>query len=38
MSDELKALQDMARKFAREEIIPVAAEHDRSGEVITLKW
>lgn len=33
MSEELQALQDVARKFAREEIIPVAAEHDRTGEV-----
>ncbi|KXJ08799.1 medium-chain specific acyl-CoA dehydrogenase, mitochondrial [Exaiptasia diaphana] len=32
MSDELKALQDMSRKFAREEIMPVAAEHDKTGE------
>ncbi|XP_028408338.1 medium-chain specific acyl-CoA dehydrogenase, mitochondrial-like [Dendronephthya gigantea] len=32
MSDELGALRDMARKFSREEILPVAAEHDRTGE------
>ncbi|EDO34653.1 predicted protein [Nematostella vectensis] len=32
MSDELRALQDMARKFAREEIMPKAAEHDKTGE------
>jgi alkylation response protein AidB-like acyl-CoA dehydrogenase len=34
MSDELCALRDMARKFAREEILPIAAEHDRTGEVL----
>mgnify|MGYP002803860245 CR=1 FL=1 len=32
MSEELCALRDMARKFAREEILPVAAEHDKTGE------
>ena len=26
-------MQGLARKFAREEIMPVAAEHDRTGEV-----
>lgn len=25
-------MQDVARKFAREEIIPVAAEHDKTGK------
>ena len=25
-------MQEVARKFAREEIIPVAAHHDRTGE------
>lgn len=25
-------MQDMARKFTREEIIPVAAKHDQTGE------
>ena len=33
MSEELCALRDMARKFSREEILPVAAEHDKTGEV-----
>ena len=33
MSEELRGLQEMARKFAREEIMPVVAEHDRTGEV-----
>ena len=33
LSEELQQLQDMARKFCYEEIIPVAAEHDRTGEV-----
>lgn len=32
LSEELQQLQDMARKFCYEEIIPVAAEHDRTGE------
>lgn len=25
-------MQDLARKFAREDVIPVAAHHDRTGE------
>ncbi|XP_075991477.1 medium-chain acyl-CoA dehydrogenase isoform X2 [Anticarsia gemmatalis] len=32
LDDEQKALQDLARKFTREEIIPVAAQYDKSGE------
>lgn len=32
LSDEQKQLQDLARKFAKEEIIPKAAHHDKSGE------
>ena len=36
MSEELLALRDMARKFSREEILPVAAEHDKTGEVDNL--
>lgn len=32
LSDEQKQLQDMARKFAKEEIIPKAAHHDKTGE------
>lgn len=31
-NDEQKALQELARKFSREEIIPRAAEYDKSGE------
>ncbi|MDG2050697.1 MAG: acyl-CoA dehydrogenase family protein [Myxococcota bacterium] len=42
LEDELLALQDTARRFADEEIIPVAAEHDRTGEfprkVIEKAW
>lgn len=38
MSEELRALRDMARKFSREEILPVAAEHDRTGEVEILTF
>ena len=33
MSDDLREMVDVARKFTLEEIIPVAAEHDRTGEV-----
>ena len=32
LTEEQQALQDLAREFARNEIEPVAAEHDRSGE------
>ncbi|XP_050425492.1 probable medium-chain specific acyl-CoA dehydrogenase, mitochondrial [Adelges cooleyi] len=32
LSETQKEFRDLARKFAREEIIPVAAEHDRTGE------
>ena len=32
LSDEQKQLQDMARKFTKEEIIPKAAHHDETGE------
>jgi acyl-CoA dehydrogenase len=32
LSDEQKQLQDMARKFARDEMIPHAEHHDRTGE------
>uniref|UniRef100_A0AAY5L953 Medium-chain specific acyl-CoA dehydrogenase, mitochondrial n=1 Tax=Esox lucius TaxID=8010 RepID=A0AAY5L953_ESOLU len=32
MTDQQKDFQELARKFAREEIIPVAAAYDRSGE------
>ncbi len=32
LSDEQLALQATARRFAREEIAPVAAQHDQSGE------
>ncbi|ORX56359.1 acyl-CoA dehydrogenase NM domain-like protein [Hesseltinella vesiculosa] len=42
LSEEQKSIQDLARKFARDEIIPVAAEHDRTGkyptEVIAKAW
>ena len=33
LSEELQQLRDMARKFCYEEIIPVAAHHDKTGEV-----
>ena len=32
-SDEQKEIQQLARKFTLEEIIPKAAEHDQTGEV-----
>ncbi|KPI91980.1 putative medium-chain specific acyl-CoA dehydrogenase, mitochondrial [Papilio xuthus] len=32
LNDEQKALQDLARKFTKEEIIPVAAQYDKTGE------
>ena len=33
LTPEQKEYQETARKFAREEIIPVAAEYDKSGDV-----
>lgn len=33
LTDEQKEFQATARKFALEEIIPVAAQYDRTGEV-----
>ncbi|CAO3657547.1 unnamed protein product [Mucor hiemalis] len=42
LSEEQKSIQEMARKFTRDEIIPVAAEHDRTGkyptEIIKKAW
>jgi len=32
LSEEQLQFQESARKFAREEILPVAAHHDRTGE------
>lgn len=32
LSDEQKEIQDLARKFAREEIVPAAAHYDKTGE------
>ncbi|XP_050360874.1 probable medium-chain specific acyl-CoA dehydrogenase, mitochondrial isoform X2 [Nymphalis io] len=32
LNDEQKALQDLARKFTREEIVPVAGQYDKTGE------
>lgn len=32
LNDEQKALQELARKFTREEIVPVAAHYDKTGE------
>ncbi len=33
LSDELREIQDRARRFAQEEILPIAAEYDRRAEV-----
>lgn len=33
LTDQQKEFQQLARKFAREEMLPVAAAYDRSGEV-----
>jgi acyl-CoA dehydrogenase len=33
LTEEQQSYKEMARKFAREEILPKAAEYDRSGEV-----
>lgn len=42
LNDEQKALQELARKFTKEEIIPVAAEYDKTGEypwpIVTKAW
>jgi len=42
LDDELLALQATARRFAEEEVMPIAAEHDRTGEfpraVIQKAW
>lgn len=32
LDDEQLQIQDVARKFTRDEIIPIAAHHDRTGE------
>ncbi|XP_066932064.1 medium-chain specific acyl-CoA dehydrogenase, mitochondrial-like [Clytia hemisphaerica] len=32
LNDEQKGIEELSRKFAREEMLPVAAEHDKSGE------
>lgn len=33
LSEEQRGYQELARKFAKEEMIPVAPEYDRTGEV-----
>ena len=42
LSDDQKQLQELARKFAKEEIIPIAAHHDQTGkfpmEVVKKAW
>jgi acyl-CoA dehydrogenase len=32
LTPEQREVQELARKFAREDVIPVAAHHDRTGE------
>lgn len=32
LNDEQKALQELARKFTREEIMPMASHYDKTGE------
>lgn len=32
LNDEQKGIEELSRKFAREEILPLAAEHDKTGE------
>lgn len=32
LNDTQREFQELARKFTREEIIPVAAEHDKTGK------
>lgn len=32
LNDEQKGIEDLARKFSREEMLPVAADYDKSGE------
>ncbi len=42
LSDEQKQLQELARKFTKEEVIPKAAHHDEKGEfpreIVTKAW
>ncbi|KAI7868137.1 acyl-CoA dehydrogenase/oxidase [Spinellus fusiger] len=42
LTEEQKSIQDLTRKFTLEEIIPVAAEHDRTGkypmEIVKKAW
>lgn len=37
LTEQQKEFQQLARKFAREEIVPAAPTYDRSGEVSTAK-
>ena len=42
LSDEQQQLQELSRKFAKEEILPKAAHHDKTGEypraIATKAW
>lgn len=42
LSDTQSEIQELARKFTREEILPVAAEYDKSGkfpwDIIKKAW
>jgi len=33
LTEQQKEFQELARRFAREEIVPVASAYDKSGEV-----
>ena len=37
LTDEQREIQQLSRKFAREEIIPRAAHHDETGEVVSFR-
>lgn len=37
LTEQQKEFQQLARKFAREEIVPAAPAYDRSGDVSTAK-
>ena len=32
LNEDQQGIEELARKFAREEILPIAADHDKSGE------
>lgn len=38
LTEQQKEFQELARRFAREEIVPVAAAYDKSGEVSLISF